>query len=207
MKKTIIYLVRHGQTEHNRDGIVSGHVNTVLTEKGKQQAAATRDALAHIKFDVAYSSDLDRAIDTAAIIHETEVPEPNRLKELRERNFGEYDGLPGTHLEKLQTKNKSVLDTLSEEDVWKFSHHPTIESNHELATRFVAQLRAIAEENQGKTILVVAHGGALRTALISIGYATQRQLPSGSVDNAAYVELIYEKGKFTVDTIVGVHKK
>ena len=68
MQKTVIYLVRHGQTVHNRDYIVSGQVNPPLTRPGVEQARAVAEKLSDIHFDHIYASDLERAIRTAEII-------------------------------------------------------------------------------------------------------------------------------------------
>ena len=91
--KTVLYVMRHGETTHNRDGIASGHVDPDLTEKGIEQAAAFRDKLAHIHFDVAYSSDLRRAVNTAAIVYGEEVPEHRQLHEAGQREAGECQQL------------------------------------------------------------------------------------------------------------------
>ena len=81
-----------------------------------------------------------------------------------------------------------------------------MESDHEVATRFIGALKDIAEDNISKTILVAAHGGTLRTLLISLGYATNSELPYGSIDNASFVEIIYQDDKFIVGELGGIHK-
>jgi broad specificity phosphatase PhoE len=93
-KTTRIYVVRHGESVFNRDEIVSGHVDPELTDAGRKQVEATKQKLANVRFDEAYSSDLQRAIETAEIIYGKAVPKPNRWPKLRERDFGDYDGQP-----------------------------------------------------------------------------------------------------------------
>jgi broad specificity phosphatase PhoE len=68
METCYIYVVRHGESVYNRDDVVSGQNNPKLTALGRQQANETKAKLAKIKFDEVYSSDLQRASDTAAII-------------------------------------------------------------------------------------------------------------------------------------------
>ncbi|MDL2363516.1 MAG: histidine phosphatase family protein [Patescibacteria group bacterium] len=207
MGNCIIYLVRHGESEYNRDNIVSGQVDPALTEKGKKQAAAAKDKLAHISFDIAYSSDLERAVDTGEIIYGKPIPQENMWEILRERSYGEYDGLPGHHLEKLYEDNYAEIAALSKDERWRFKHVPEMESNHEIATRFISALHEIAEANDGKTVLVAAHGGIIRTTLIDLGYATEEELPSRSLENASYAELIYKDGEFEIGTTSGVNKR
>lgn len=56
-----VYIVRHGETEHNRQGIVQGQLDTPLNDTGVEQAQLAADALEDVPFGVAYGSDLQRA--------------------------------------------------------------------------------------------------------------------------------------------------
>lgn len=64
-----VYLVRHGETDANRDGIIQGQLNTPLNDIGRKQASLVGEALRDIPFDIAYSSDLDRATDVRFPAH------------------------------------------------------------------------------------------------------------------------------------------
>lgn len=205
MKSCVIYVVRHGQSEHNKKGLTSGHSNPQLTSEGKKQARATKKILENVKFDEVYSSDLDRAIDTAEIIFGSPVPINHRLSQLRERNFGIYESLPETEYGQVKRSHKSKIESLTDEEKWRYKFHEHTESNFELATRIIETLVDIAENNTGKTVLVAAHGGVIRTTLISLGYATEEELPSGSIENAGFAELLYEDGEFTVESANGAN--
>jgi 2,3-bisphosphoglycerate-dependent phosphoglycerate mutase len=63
MVSTLVYCIRHGQTAENLQGIIQGQLDTQLDEVGIEQAAATGEALKDVHFDVAFSSDLARAVD------------------------------------------------------------------------------------------------------------------------------------------------
>ncbi len=67
---TQIFLVRHGQTEWNRQNRLQGHKNSPLTTTGREQVLKTRAALSHVKIDRAYASPLQRALETLEIILE-----------------------------------------------------------------------------------------------------------------------------------------
>src|SRR6266536_3350613 len=166
MKITRLYVVRHGQSTHNRDYITSGHVNPELTETGIAQALATKAKLEDVNFDEVYSSDLQRAIHTAEIIYGKPVSKQHQLYGLRERNFGTYDGMPEKLLDKLAGSTRHVFNALLNEQQWKFKYAPDIESDDELSTRFITTLEKIAGNNPNKTVLVATHGGAIRTMLI-----------------------------------------
>lgn len=201
-----LYIVRHGESEHNRDNITSGHVDPDLTETGKQQALKSKQSLAHIHFDDVYSSDLQRAAKTAELIYGSPVPIDHQVAGLRERDYGQYDGRPIRHWEDLKEEKQPEHDSLPIHEQWRFKHTPDAESLFEVSERFIGALATIAQANPGKTILVGAHGSVLRTTLISLGYATSSELPSKSIDNAANVELDYADGSFTVGTVVGANK-
>jgi broad specificity phosphatase PhoE len=204
--KTTLYVVRHGESEHNRDNIVSGHVNPALTEKGKAQALLTRQKLSHVRFDEAYSSDLQRAVHTGALIYGQEVPAAHQLFDLRERNYGVIDGASNDDYIAIKQANQKLLDNLDEAEQWLFKHADDIESDHELSSRFISAITHIAQSNDGKTILVAAHGGVMRTMLIKLGYATSQQLPARTIENAAFIELIYESGMLHIGQLSGINK-
>jgi probable phosphoglycerate mutase len=62
MARAIIHIVRHGETDENKQGILQGQLDTVLNAHGVDQAQRVARALRSISFDVAFSSDLSRAV-------------------------------------------------------------------------------------------------------------------------------------------------
>jgi phosphohistidine phosphatase SixA len=70
-----VYIIRHGETEENKQKIIQGHLDTLLNSKGERQANLVAVALKDVPFDVCYSSDLRRAVDTAKriLIHHSNV--------------------------------------------------------------------------------------------------------------------------------------
>ncbi len=93
MKKKV-YLVRHGQTEFNVQKRCQGWKDSPLTRKGIQQALAIRSWFEEqdIHFDHAYSSDLQRAMDTMFLITRGMDIPCYTSRGLREMSFGKYDG-------------------------------------------------------------------------------------------------------------------
>jgi broad specificity phosphatase PhoE len=84
--QTRIYIVRHGETEENKQKIIQGHLDTNLNSEGERQADQVAKALKDIPFDVAYSSNLKRATDTAKriLVHHSGVEVQNHVA-IRER--------------------------------------------------------------------------------------------------------------------------
>ena len=90
---TTILIARHGQSDWNHEKRWQGHADRPLTERGREQAQALADRLAHIELDAVYSSDLQRARDTAAVVAESQGLELRQLPDLREVDVGSWSGL------------------------------------------------------------------------------------------------------------------
>lgn len=91
-----VYLVRHGETIFNANHLASGWSDSALTPEGEKQALATGEALADIDFDTVLMSDLGRTRQTAALVLEGagSTVDPIPVPELREFNFGGFEGQP-----------------------------------------------------------------------------------------------------------------
>lgn len=183
---TTFYIVRHGQTEANRDNIIQGHIDRPLTEKGIAQAQATAEKLCDIHFDVAYSSDLLRAQRTAEIMLLERKLAIQTTSALRERNWGQYDGRQSDDFHRECAAALETFKALTEQEKMVFQF-ADIERNDKVVERFILFLREIAITHDGKNVLVVTHGGGMRLFLIHLGWATFETLPPGSVGNAGYM--------------------
>jgi hypothetical protein len=86
VSQTRVYIVRHAETEENEQKIIQGHLDTILNSEGERQADLLAKALKDIPFDVAYSSDLKRATDTAKriLVHHSGVKVQTHIA-IRER--------------------------------------------------------------------------------------------------------------------------
>jgi probable phosphoglycerate mutase len=157
-----LWLVRHGETTHSRDGLLAGWVDVPLTEAGVAQAAAVAPLLAAERFDSVWSSDLSRAVRTA----ELAWGEARRESRLREINFGRLEGLPWVTLE----------DSLKQALVAFSGFAPpggeTIEAMRERVHSFLAELPP------GRHLLFT-HGGVIRALTREVG--EDSFLPTGSV--------------------------
>lgn len=87
-----IYLIRHGESEHNAKGLMAGWTDGALTEKGHQQARETAEKLVAYPIERIYASDLRRAQETAAPLAEKLGLEVKRCPELREIHMGDWEG-------------------------------------------------------------------------------------------------------------------
>ena len=194
---TILYVVRHGESESNQKNIVAGQVDVPLTDKGREQARQAKLALKDVHFDVVYGSDLRRAIETGEIIFGAPIPADHQKTKLRERDYGSLTGKPGAHLQAMH----KVLLSLPDAEVSTYKYVPDMESDDEVRARFISTLEALAQENSGKTILVAAHGATIRTMLMRLQNLTYAAFPTGSFKNAGYVKLKYDHGHLVVEEV------
>lgn len=200
---TTFYIVRHGQTMWNKEGKLQGHADSPLTQEGIDQANEVAKKLKHIKFDLAFSSDLFRAKRTAEII----AAEHNLLVKtthlLRERSLGKYEGM---HKDSLRIFDE-VVKKLSHQERFENNIDGELESDKEIVTRMTLFLRETAITHQNTTILVASHSGIMRAFLIYIGYGTYDELHHTAIGNTAYIKLTTDGVDFFVKETEGIIKQ
>jgi broad specificity phosphatase PhoE len=171
---TELHLIRHGQTDWNLAGRYQGQADIPLTAAGFAQARALAQTLAGQRFDALYSSDLQRAYQTAqAIVAVLDLP-IQTLRGLREIHMGAWEGKLLAEVNHGYTQNKSP-----------HSKPAGGESVAEVAARLAQAADAICRAHPGGRVLVVSHGLALATLICQA-----RGIPLGQVyehipDNAA----------------------
>lgn len=161
--RTRLYIVRHGETEWNKALRYQGHRDIPLSEEGRVQAAQIAKRLSGEKLHAAYASDLSRAFETAETISEYHGLEVARFPELKETNFGLWEGLTYGEIDKqfhtvMNEWYKNPRDT----------QIPGGESLGEVADRCQAGVNRILCANPGRNVLVVAHGGIIRIIVATI---------------------------------------
>jgi 2,3-bisphosphoglycerate-dependent phosphoglycerate mutase len=180
MMVTRICIVRHGETDWNVEKRIQGHIDISLNAAGLVQAEATAAGLTGHVFDAAYSSDLDRAWQTAQAVGRRQQLEVRRAPGLRERHYGVLQGL--TTAEIAVRYPKAYAHYLARTPDHDFK---TGESLVDFAARIVAAIEALAANHPGETLLLVSHGGVLD---ICYRKATGRDLAAVrdfSIPNAA----------------------
>jgi phosphoserine phosphatase len=185
---TIILLARHGQSDWNATRRWQGHADRPLTEKGRAQATALAERLAHIELDAVYSSDLRRAADTARVVAEAQGVELVQRPELREVDVGAWSGLTREEAE------ERFPDGFAR---WRegFPGWDDGEDYDEMAQRVTKAVVEIAHAHEGGRALVVSHGGpirALHAAALGLDVHEYRRLrpvePNARLSAVCYVE-------------------
>lgn len=185
--KTTIYLVRHGQSEGNLHDQFIGHTDIALTDLGRRQAELTAAYLKDIPLDRIYSSDLQRAYDTACVTARMKNMTVTKTKKMREINGGAWE-----------EETFSQLHVKFPEDyaVWcedfKNCRCTGGESVLEMQNRIVDEIRRIAEENPGKAVAIFCHATPIRAFRIYCEGDWNAPYPT----NASVTHAEYEDGKF-----------
>lgn len=199
-----LYLVRHGETEWNVIKRVQGHTDSPLTERGVNQAQQLCELLASVHFAVIFSSDLLRAHRTAEILNIERNLALTTSHLLRERHYqGDYEGKPEEEYLRDERALIAQLKRATEEEIRRLNVGGA-ESDEEIIGRVATILREIAVGYPGKNVLVVTHGGAIRTLLIHLGWTQRKMLPKGSFSHCGYVKLLCDGIDFFVEDVVGV---
>jgi broad specificity phosphatase PhoE len=159
-ERTVLTLVRHGETSANVEGIWHGSIDTALTARGLRQAQRVARHLASTRPHAAavYASPLTRARLTAGAIADALGLDTRIEPDLTEYHLG---SLEGTSYQELTAKHR-LFERMREEP----DHAPGGgESPRQVAERYAAVLRRIAAAHPGENSIVVAHGGALTLGL------------------------------------------
>ena len=186
-----LYLMRHGQTFFNQEGLVQGACDSPLTELGQEQA---RQAGAYLKergihFGHLYSSTQERASDTLELV--SGRTDYTRLKGIKEWNFGLFEAQP----ERLQPKFRPGATSF--EDL--FVPYGG-EGVYQVGERVLVTLTEVMEQADAEPVLVVSHGGAMWAFYLKI--AAQALDPKVRFGNCAICHYHYEQGHFKLVEVI-----
>lgn len=172
---TTLYLVRHGETDWNRARRIQGSTDIPLNDTGREQAATTGRLLARRQWDGIYTSPLSRARETAEIIaREAGLGEPGLIDALVERNYGTAEGMTGDEIDRLFPHGADV---------------PGRESREQVTERVLAALHELAAQHPGEALIVVAHGGVIRSVLTATDpHGLDEPIRNGSVHSFRHAD-------------------
>jgi probable phosphoglycerate mutase len=153
---TRICFIRHGETDWNVARRIQGQTDVPLNETGVRQALAMAFNAAHHEFQAIYSSDLERARVTAEKLAERRGLQIHLLPQLRERNFGIFEGI--TAAEGAQRHPAAHAKYLARDTEYDFESG---ESMHAFAARVADAVHAMTRQHAGQVIAAVTHAGVL----------------------------------------------
>ena len=156
-----LWLIRHGQTDWNRQVRYQGQMDIPLNREGIAQAKAVAKHLNGSKFDALYSSDLVRASRTAGIIADKVGLSVILDPRLREICQGILQGMKPSEV---PDKYPELIE-MAKKDYQNW-HAPGGESVRQVAERMAAAANDIARKYPGGKVLVISHGFALATLVV-----------------------------------------
>lgn len=161
---TKVVLIRHGRSTANADGVLAGRMPGIgLDERGRAQAEALRVALGGVRFAAAYTSPVQRCVETAALAGFSEA---TAVEGLSECDYGVWTGAKLTDLvaeamwREIQAKPSGVA-------------FPGGEGMLEMSRRAVAAMAGIVGRHPGETVAVFSHGDPIKAILadaLAIGF-------------------------------------
>ena len=192
---TKFIIVRHGQSKANEGGYLAGVTDIPLSSLGEKQAKAVSEyILKKYEVDVIYSSPLERACNTVKGVADSLSLPIIKEDELREFNFGEWEGLP------LEEIKSSFDDGYS-----KWAKDPGVfvpqggEAMAELQARVVKKLKEIGKIEDGKIVLIGSHSSVIRALLCHIqGLPLTKMKNTPWVVNGSIAEINFDGENFYI---------
>ncbi len=192
---TNIYLIRHTQAEGNLYHMMQGHWDGDVTAVGRRQLDALAERFRGLPMDAVYSSDLHRAVLTAAAVTRYSGLPIQRDERLREINIGPWEAQFFANAAYAEPEPFRLFV----EDPERY-YKEGAETYRDVGDRAFPAFLEIADKNPGKTVAVVSHGITIRCLLSRAAH-----IPLNDTDrlplcrNTGVSLLHYEDGRFTVE--------
>ena len=185
-----LYLMRHGETLFNVRHKIQGWCDSPLTDNGIRQAKAVGEMLKDLPFDHYYSSTAERSCDTLECV----VGQVNytRLKGLKERNFGIFEG-----------ESEDLHPRLSNGRVDFDNVYPVYfggETSEQVARRLRTTLEDIMEQDDHQIVLAVSHAGACMGFLSTV--LSPEDMHRFRMGNCTVLKLSYDNHTFTLEDVM-----
>lgn len=192
----LMYLARHGETADNANRIFQGQGGSGLAPRGRAQAERLATRMKRAALDAIVSSDLERALETAQIVGRACGVDVERNPHLREVNVGTWTGKSYDEIERLHPEDWAAI--ARGEDVRRGGG----ETYAELAVRIELALEQIAGARPHGRVLVVSHGGAIRSFIARIlGVSKEGFRVLDAVSNCGLTHLERsESGRYSLRT-------
>ena len=194
---TEIIIIRHGETEWNKTGRFQGHSDVPLSAEGRAQAAALGKNLVVDHVDAIYASDLTRAMETAAPLAQRFGLEVISDPQLRELNFGAWEG---RNFNDVNAENPNAMKNFYTDP--EQADIPESEPFPEFQRRIAGRVREIVAQERGKRIVIVSHGASIRILLADLLSMPIRSIWHLSQLNTAVNKIRFEDDGFAVVTLM-----
>lgn len=191
-----VFLVRHGETDHNREGRLQGQRGVPLNETGRMQAAGLALFLKEVRLQAIYSSDVKRAFETASIISPLQCCPTITLNGLREWDFGAWEGLTFAEILKYDGGRRAawMADPVN-------TPPPGGESLIEARNRGMAAIKHIVGLHPSGSVAVVSHGALIRAVITTCSGRPLEDALTLRVGLGTLSVLEFQEGSCTVEVV------
>jgi len=195
----VVYLIRHGETGHNRDGRVQGQTESELSELGREQARLVGERLRGVDFIKAFSSPRLRAVETHRIALDGSVPVET------------HDGLSEIRLGAWEGEKAADLRKKYPEDVKRWFHNPSevhiegAETIRGFRQRVARAMTGIRRANPEGTLAVFAHGGVICVYLTHLLGMKLDDIWRFKIRNCSVTRVVFPQDKPRIDLLGDVH--
>jgi len=194
MIQKTLYIIRHGQTDLNKRGIIQGRgIDADLNDRGRKQGAAFYEAYQDVPFDKIYISSLKRTQQTIQQFIDAGIPY-EKLSGLDELAWGIYEGEESTPLNKAAFL-KIMRDWLEGKLDEKFEDG---ESPNELQERQKEALTVIMSHPEESTVLICMHGRAMRLFLCLLTGVSLTHMDEFPHQNVILYKVTYNGSQFEI---------
>jgi len=189
-----LYIIRHGETDLNKQGIVQGRgINSDLNDTGRAQAAAFYNKYKDVPFEKIYTSKLKRTHQTVQSFIDLGIPW-EQLEGLDELAWGEWEGKPNDA--NAIAAFKAIMDKWQSGDY--DSKFEGGESPNEVLTRLTAAVEIIKSHTDEKLVLVCMHGRAMRLLLCLLANKPLSEMGDFPHLNTTLYKVELTSDKFTI---------
>ena len=193
---TRLILVRHASTNDHNDKKLSGHIDSEVSIKGKEQIIKLTKYLEKFQIDSIYSTTSSRTKETISEVSKLKNLEIKEKKSLKEINFGKFEGLTFSDIE--LNYNEEINKMINEGNNYTY---PDGESLIDSYNRVVREIDTILEIEKNKSILICSHGGTIRNIITYLIANTHEYHWNFKIDNASVTIIDVDNGFAVINTM------
>lgn len=190
-----LYIIRHGETEYNKKGMVQGSgIDAPLNENGRKQAQAFFEAYKDVKFDKVYTSNLKRTVETVQGFLDLGLP-TEALADLREISWGRQEGVAFTP--ETSTEYQYICEQWAEGNL-----EAKIEGGEnpiEVEARLAKGFEYITNQPKEDTVLVCVHGRVIRILMCWMLGIPLSEMDMFRHTNTGLYLVTFEHGEYTIE--------
>lgn len=194
----VFIVLRHGQSEWNKENRFTGWQDIALSDQGREEAKRCGKLLKKYNFDYIISSNLERTIETANIIRQesNKTSIMHSARALIERDYGDLTGK-----NKLEIREKYGEEKLH---LWRRSYLATPPNGENLenvkfrtGSYFDSKVQSLIEDK--KNVLIVAHGNSLRALFVHLGLKTEKSIETFEIPTGVPIQINLKTKSFTYE--------